>query len=100
MDREKPNTSRSDKIFTATHGTYQETQCVYCGDSSHKSADCKKVEWVSECRNILRAKGLCFICMGSGRRASSWTVKAAVASAEENTMHQFVTEHKENHRCL
>ena len=66
-----------EKIFTATQGTYQKRQCVYCGNSSHKSADCKKVERVSERRNILREKRLCFNCTGSGHRASSCESKGS-----------------------
>ena len=66
-----------EKIFTATQGTYQKRRCVYCGNSSQKSADCKKVERVRERRNILREKRLCFNCTGSGHRASSYESKGS-----------------------
>ena len=66
-----------EKVFTATQGAYQKRQCVYCGNSSHKSADCKKIEKVSERRNILREKRLCFNCTGSGHRAASCESKGS-----------------------
>ena len=44
-----------EKVFT-TKGTYQKRQCVYCGNSNRKSADCKKVQRASERRNTLREK--------------------------------------------
>eukprot|EP00794_Sanderia_malayensis_P016557 gene16557-18234_t len=57
------------KIFTATQVSYQRKTRVYCGNVNHKSGDCKMVEQVSERRNILRQKKLCFNCTGSGHRA-------------------------------
>ncbi|XP_046846738.1 uncharacterized protein LOC124440389 [Xenia sp. Carnegie-2017] len=44
--------------------------CVYCNDTSHRSAECKKVVSVSDRRRILGEKKLCFNCMGPRHKAS------------------------------
>lgn len=43
--------------------------CAYCKEN-HYSASCGKVTRTSECRDILRKEGRCFLCLMKDHRAS------------------------------
>ena len=44
--------------------------CVYCEDKDHKSSECLKVKTVSERRQILAKRHLCFNCTKENHRAA------------------------------
>eukprot|EP00795_Rhopilema_esculentum_P000506 gene506-10185_t len=66
-----------DRMFTTRNSNYLPRSCVYCEHENHKSSECKKVVKVSERREILRQKRLCFNCTSSGHKASVCTSKGS-----------------------
>ena len=49
--------------------------CVYCDETSHKSADCPRVSTLDGRRKILAEKKLCFNCTGPRHRAADCVSK-------------------------
>ena len=78
-DKHLPSRTRS---FHTQEHLYQTKGCVYCEDSSHKSANCDKVTSVAERRKQLSAKRLCFNCTGSKHRAADCRSRSVCQSCQ------------------
>ena len=58
-------TLRGIKIQKSFKANQFKVGCVYCDQSDHNSADCVKLKSVSDHRETLRDKRLCFHCTGT-----------------------------------
>jgi len=66
----QPKTTRSMASALVARGTGScSVSCIYCNEN-HYSASCGKVTGTSECRDLLRKEGQCFVCLMKGHHAS------------------------------
>lgn len=61
---EQPNSKRdrSRKLFQARGGDGKPNKCVYCGDVTHRSSECRKISTVNEQKQFLARKQLFQLC--------------------------------------
>ena len=64
----KPN-PRPTKMYHARRDDNKQRGCVYCGEN-HKAVECNKITNLSDRRQILLNKRLCFNCVPGSHRAS------------------------------
>ena len=70
-EQEKPakQNPRPTKMYHARRDDNKQSRCVYCGEK-HKAVECNKITNLSDCRQILLNKRLCFNCVSGSHRAS------------------------------
>ena len=61
---------KADKSFHAQQKPISNIGCVYCEDESHRSVECPKIKSISERKQMLSSKRLCFNCAKGKHRAS------------------------------
>ena len=61
---------KKDRMFQTHQERWRIHPCIYCGETTHRSIECKKVEEVNERKKIILDKKLCFNCTGEGHRAN------------------------------
>ena len=65
-----PPEQKADKSFHSQQKPASNIGCVYCEDESHRSVECPKIKSISERKQMLSSKRLCFNCTKGGHRAS------------------------------
>ena len=68
----------ADKSFHAQQKPVSNTGCVYCEDESYRSVECPKVKSLSEKKQMLSSKWLCFYCTKGGHQASQCKSRACM----------------------
>ena len=68
QSQQKSTRSTASALVARETGSHN-VSCAYCKEN-HYSASCGKVTHTSECRDILRKEGRCFVCLMKGHRAS------------------------------
>ena len=67
-DRNKEHLQKG-RMLQTLQKQWKTDACIYCGDLTHKAAECQRVKDVIQRRNILNKKKLCYNCNGEDHRA-------------------------------
>ena len=67
-DRNKEHLKK-DRMLETLQRQWKTNACIYCGDVTHKEAECQNFKDVIQRRNILIKKKLCYNCTGEDHRA-------------------------------
>lgn len=65
------------RVFNTRQRGVKPCACVYCEETSHKSADCPRVSTLGERKKILAEKRLSFNCTGPKHRAAECVSKVS-----------------------
>lgn len=84
QEQENKRRDRFNKVYHARQD-YKQKGCVYCDDVNQKAVGCTEVKSVSDRKQILAKRRLCFNCTGGSHRTAECPSKKQVFKLRETT---------------